>query len=424
MSGARRTLGYEATPAFHIPLSFFLAATLFGVGAGLFLLFHPDALDSRWTPGALALTHLITAGFMLLTMLGALLQILPVVAGASIPAVRPVAIGVHALVSTGACSLAWGFMAGSPAALQAGGGLLGGGLLLFLGAAVLGLRRSEASQTTGRDLRIALIGLAATAVLGILLVLVLSRGLALPFAFGPLITLHVAWGLLGWGGALLAATSWVVIPMFQITPEYPRWLTRFWAPLVLAVLGAWTAFDLLGNELPAWAGSMIPMALTALFALTTLHLMRRTRRPNPDASFRTMQLAMACLLGGALCTLVAILRDEAFWPLAAGILILHGGFVSAITAMLYKIVPFLAWLHLTQARIKAPHMKKLLPDLPMRRQLRLHAITLAALLGAAVVNWNGATRLAGALVALEFGWLAANLLGTVQRWRLTRQEAG
>ena len=46
----------------------------------------------------------------------------------------------------------------------------------------------------------------------------------------------------------------------------------------------------------------------------------------------------------------------------------HGGFGGTITAMLYKIVPFLAWLHLTQAGLKAPNMKKLPPDTPIRRQ--------------------------------------------------------
>lgn len=416
MSAGQRSLSYEATPPFHVPLSFFLTAALFGLAAGVYLLLQPEALASRWTPGALALTHLITAGFMLLVMLGALMQILPVVAGACLPAIRPLSAGVHALVSSGAIALAWGLGTGKSTLMQAGGVLLGLGVLLFLGAAAVGLRRSAATQTTARDLRIALIGLAVTAVLGILLVLALSRGLSLPLL--QLTNLHVGWGWLGWGGVLMAATSWVVVPMFQITPNYPGWLTRIWAPLVLAVLAGWSVLTLVRKE-GAPALTLDVLAVLAMcFALATLLLMRRTRRPHPDASFRTLQLSMACVLAGAACAMLASWLDHDLWPLAAGILVLHGGFVSAISAMLYKIVPFLAWLHLTQAKVKAPNMKKLLPDVPVRRQLMLHAATLPALLLATSGNaWAG--RLAGVMLVAEFAWLMANLLGTAARWRRT-----
>ncbi|THF58084.1 DUF4175 domain-containing protein [Pseudothauera rhizosphaerae] len=421
VSAGQRSLSYEATPPFHVPLSFFLAAPLFGVAAGLYLLAQPEALASRWTPGALALTHLVTVGFMLLVMFGALMQVLPVVAGASVPAIRPVAAGVHGLASSGAIALASGLAAGRPVLLQAGGGLLGAAILLFLGAAAVGLHRSAASRVTGRDLRIALIGLAVTGALGIVLVLALSRGLAVPLV--ELANLHAGWGWLGWGGVLLAATSWVVVPMFQITPSYPAWLTRFWAPLVLAVLALWSALGLGGSAAGTRIGPWLLAPLALCFAAATLWLMRRTRRPHPDAGFRTLQLAMLSIAAGALCALAATSLEHGFWPVAAGVLVLHGGFVGAISAMLYKIVPFLAWLHLTQARVKAPNMKKLLPDAPMRRQLLLHAITLPALLAAASGHaWAG--RIAGLLVTAEFGWLLANLAGTALRWRRVMGESG
>jgi hypothetical protein len=206
--------------------------------------------------------------------------------------------------------------------------------------------------------------------------------------------------------------------MFQITPNYPGWLTRIWAPLVLAVLAGWSVLTL-ARKAGAPALTLDVLAVLAMcFALATLLLMRRTRRPHPDASFRTLQLSMACVLAGAACAMLASWLDHDAWPLAAGILVLHGGFVSAISAMLYKIVPFLAWLHLTQAKVKAPNMKKLLPDLPVRRQLMLHAATLPALLLATSGNaWAG--RLAGAMLVAEFAWLMANLLGTAARWRRT-----
>jgi len=78
-----QSLSYDAAPAFSTPLRFFLTAPAFGIAAGATPLAVPELLDSRWTPGALAVTHLMAVGFMLSVMLGALLQILPVVAGRS-----------------------------------------------------------------------------------------------------------------------------------------------------------------------------------------------------------------------------------------------------------------------------------------------------------------------------------------------------
>ena len=90
MSSANPGLAYEDTPPLSAPLRFFLTAPVFGLIAGLVLIFDGELLGSRWTPGALAVVHLIAAGFMLQVMLGALLQILPVVAGAAFPApLRP-----------------------------------------------------------------------------------------------------------------------------------------------------------------------------------------------------------------------------------------------------------------------------------------------------------------------------------------------
>jgi hypothetical protein len=108
------------------------------------------------------------------------------------------------------------------------------------------------------------------------------------------------------------------------------------------------------------------------------------------------------------------------WPgfsLAVGILLLVGGFISFIVGMLYKIVPFLAWLHLQNAcGGQAPNMNRLLPELAMQRQMKAHAVAVALLL-AAVVWPEWLLRPAGAALALAGGWLFYNLWGAVGRYR-------
>ncbi len=106
-------LSFENAPPFAAPLRFFLTAPLFSLAAGLLLAAGgPELLASRWTPGLLAATHLITVGFMLQIMLGALIQILPVVAGVNLGNPLRVARWLHAGLSAGAILLAGGLLWG------------------------------------------------------------------------------------------------------------------------------------------------------------------------------------------------------------------------------------------------------------------------------------------------------------------------
>ena len=344
MSSANPGLAYEDTPPLSAPLRFFLTAPVFGLIAGLVLIFDGELLGSRWTPGALAVVHLIAAGFMLQVMLGALLQILPVVAGAAFPAPLRVAGVTHVLLGLGAASLAFGLGDGAPLAIVSGGVLLASGLCVFLAASLVGLARAAPAQgasRTPRDLRLALGALALTTALGIVLALALSQGLPLPVALPTLVDLHAVWAWMGWGGVLLAATSWVVVPMFQITPAYPANFTRFWAPAALIALGVWSFALITAIASLKLALSAVLLVMASGFALQTLKLQRNSRRSTPDAPFRAFRLAMIALLGSLIALLVSLTHDAPQWPVLAGVLVLHGTFAGAISAMLYKIVPFL-----------------------------------------------------------------------------------
>src|SRR5512134_2141716 len=127
------SLSFDQAPPMSVPVRFFLTAPLFGVGAGLLLALSGESLfDSRWQPAALALTHLMTLGFMLMTMCGALLQILPVAAGANVWRPRLVAWVSHVALVAGTLLLVAGFLSGAPVLFRLGGPLLGAALAFYV----------------------------------------------------------------------------------------------------------------------------------------------------------------------------------------------------------------------------------------------------------------------------------------------------
>lgn len=417
-------LSFEQAPPLAAPFRFFLTAPPFAMLAGVLMLWTgPDLFASRWTPPALALTHLITVGFLLQVMLGAMIQILPVVAGANM--VRPgrIASLVHGAIVPGALLLTTGFLTFRPLAFWLAAILLGSGTLLFVGAAGHALFVVPSTNPTIRGLKLSLPGLTVTVGLGSSLAAGLAGSLQLPLQ--QLTTIHLAWGLFGWGVILLASVAFVVVPMFQITPPYPAWFARSFAWSVLTLLCCWTL-----AAVWQWSAGALLAGATVLqvlaFAALTLHVQRRSKRASFDTTQILWRVAMLCTV--AACILcyaglaVPALDNRLEW--LCGILALVGGFMSVTIGMLYKIVPFLVWLHLQNlggGRVLAPSMHKVIAARQIERQAQSHFLSLALLLTA--VFWPEWLAFpAGLAIVLANAWLLRNLLAAGAFYRRHRLQ--
>jgi hypothetical protein len=418
----RELLSFDKAPPFSAPLRFFLTAPVFGLLAGLLLVWEgPALLVSRWTPSTLAVTHLLTIGFMLQTMLGALIQILPVVAGVNLDNPLRVSRWLHGGLSTGVLLLVVGFLFGQPDALASAAIILGLTLAGFLGVVMPPLFRAPSSSPTIRGLKLAMLGLAGTVVLGVVLAFGLAWGWPLPLL--ALADLHAAWGLGAWGGVLLAAMAYVVVPMFQLTPGYQAKLSWWFPVLVFACVGFWSVSLMFELPLLGQVAQVIASLLGLVFCLVTLSLQSKRRRARADATYRYWQLGLSCaivaLFSALTVTLWPAVATSNEWPLLFGILLIAGGFVSFIVGMLYKIVPFLAWLHLQnlgQSKVPAPAMNKILSEKAMNRQMACHALAIALALGA-VFSPDWLARLAGLAFVVANALLIWNLAGAVRRYR-------
>jgi hypothetical protein len=415
-------LSFDKAPPFAAPLRFFLTAPFFGLLAGLLIVWEgPSLLVSRWTPSALAATHLLTIGFMLQTMLGALIQILPVVAGVNLANPLRVARWLHVGLSSGTLLLVAGFLFGQPDALASAAIILGLTLASFLAVIVPPLLCVPSSSPTIRGLKLAMLGLAGTVVLGVVLALALAWGWPLPLL--ALADLHAAWGLGAWGGVLLAAMAYVVVPMFQLTPGYQARLSWWFPMLVFACIGFWSVSLIFELPLYRQLAQVVASLLGLVFCIVTLRLQFKRRRARADATYRYWQLGLSCaivaLFSASTVTFWPAVANSSEWPLLFGILLIAGGFVSFIAGMLYKIVPFLAWLHLQnlgQSKVPAPAMNKILTEKAMNRQMACHALAVALGLGAVFLpEWLA--RPAGLAFVIANAFLIWNLAGAVSRYR-------
>jgi hypothetical protein len=387
-------LDFQQAPPISVPFRFFLTAPLFALLAALVALWSgADLFTSRWMPSALAAVHLLTLGTMTMVMAGAMIQILPVLAGTPVPWPRAVASFVHPALVLGTLLFAGAFLSGEALLLKTAVFVLGAGLGVFVVAILMVLPRTRNLTPTVFAIGLAAVALAVTLLLGLTLGVSRAWGAVLPSM--SMRDLHPAWGMIGWTGLLLAGVAYQVVPMFQVTPNYPRWLMHGFASFVfitltLLSLAQYQVFEG-GGAGWQWLSLLCTLLLAGayvLFAGITLRLQGQRRRRLPDVTLEHWRVGMICM------ALAALLWVSQGIPLLTfpqadvllGVLMIVGAAMSFINGMLCKIAPFLSWFHLQASNIarKPPNVKAMLPEKAQRLQLRLHLAALVLCIGAAL----------------------------------------
>lgn len=415
------SLSTEQAPPISVPLRFFTAAPLFLLLAALMLVSGADnPFADIHSPALLAATHCITLGFMAMIMLGAMQQILPVVIGSPMPASRLTAWFTFLPLLSGALLLPAGFMLGKPALLNLAWPLLGLAFITFISASLISLTHSPAHNATKTAILLSILALGGAIALGMLLAHGYATGSGLPYA--KLATAHISLALAGWLLLLIVGVSYQVVPMFQLTPNYPKWLVNGLTPAIFIVL-ALSLLSLLLEPGPHWiviVAQSLFWFLAGGFAVTTLRLQGRRRRRVADATLSFFRLGMMALLCAALFALATLFFPaiDRLATLSAALFLL-GFAMSLMHGMLYKIVPFLVWFHLFRGGVKSgvPNMKEIIPETWMWRHLWLHRSTLLAVLFAPW--WNAAAWLVAVGLLLQGMLLGYALLTAIAVYRRT-----
>lgn len=418
---------YERAPRLAVVFGCLMPAPWLGAAAGVLLAAGPpDGLPDRFAPLALVAVHVLALGMLLPVMVGALFQMMPVVAGVAVPGAGLLAPCMAAAGAGVATALGIGLLGGEPVAMQAAVAvavilLLAGAILLAAG------RRVAAVDATTRTL----------AGIGAPLMVAVLCGMVLAGAFGgwwhvPVarwLGLHMAWALGGWLAALVTGVATTVLPMFWQVPRLPaaigRWLPMaHWLPLALFSAAAmlWPDHRALAHGvLLAWLAFLAVVGACGLAG--TLCARRRH-----DPLWLLWPVACASMMGAALLGAAAVVLPAAGLPLAwwAGTMALVGVGVLPVTAMLGKIVPFLAWLHLRRLlppRARVPAMQAIIVPGRQRRQawllLAAYVLLLAVPLAPAPLARAGGLLLAGANA-----WLGWQLLGALRCMREMKKRGG
>ncbi len=391
----RADLSLQQAPPFSVPARFLVSAPFFGLLAALILLWYgPEMISHRWSPEVLAVTHFLTLGFLTMSMLGAMMQLMPVLMGMVFPRAVLFSGIIHTPLFAGILCLGLAWLMQIDLLFIVALVLLGFSFSLFIVLTADRLLRSANRHATRSMMLLALLALFFTTCLGIYLAM--GHGTETVPLARQLTDLHLSWGLLGWVLLLISAVAYQVVPMFQITDEYPVIVQRWLGWLIFIALLSLSLTYLWPLEIVKTISTIVLASCLLTFALSTLWLLHKRRRLLADITMRFWQLAMSCLLLLTSVWGIATLIHADLPAFLLGVLMIHGFAMSTINGMMYKIIPFIIWLHLSvhnknlrgrgerSSQVNVPHMRKIIPEAAALWQFRFHLLSLVLLLLATI----------------------------------------
>ncbi len=397
-------LSLEQAPPYRALLYLFLPATFFGIAFGAALLIFSTAeLTDRYSPVAVGILHLVSVGFMLSVMFGALLQMLPVLAGVNFK--NPLLLARFLAVTLGAGSvfLSLGFILYERVLLILAAIFLGGAVLVFSLRALYILQKAKYTNHTILTFKLSLVFLVCALFVALHLLggHISGNLLAHHYAF---VNIHAASVFFCWVLLLLSGVAFQVIPMFYVASEFSRWIKR--GLLVVLFLGV--AAMIFGVFYEGFfALSRIFFGIYAvIFSLVSIRKLfyRKRKSYEPTVVYWYFGLANIFLFGVLLALSTIFTVPEYIFALIAGI----GGVAAIIQGMLYKIIPFLAWFHLSfEGYFDAPNMREIIGFDTITLQMRIFFAAYVALLGTLVSDVG--FLVAGILFIVSFGLLFRNL---------------
>ena len=420
MSGTLGASGAAGALPLWLPLPFLLtgisAAALFGLLLPFIL---PQALLAPGGLHTLALVHIVTLGWLTMTIMGASLQLAPVILESPLRAIRFVR-AQYPLYVVGVALLILGFWLGQTLLLIAGGSLVVIAIAHYV--AIIG---STIVHATKRPLSARYLAASAT-----YLCVVVSLGLAaaLNFQFGflgaavdRLLLTHITLGVVGWLTTTLMGVSYTLTRMFALVHDHSDMLgRRIFLLLNGGIIGMAAGFALNWDWLRI-IGGLALVAAAWLFAADYVRMFRSRKRKAFDMTQRhgiaaVVYLSVAIPAG----VLVALAGADPVWIeralVALALAALVGWLGQSTIGYLYKIVPFLVWQSRYAPKVgreRVPLMRDLVHQRVATVSFWVVNVALPATLLCALLGWTLATQLAAAGLGAGLILAAANILGVL-----------
>ncbi|MGB5866942.1 MAG: hypothetical protein WBG69_03615 [Arcobacteraceae bacterium] len=382
-------LSLDQAPPYQAPIKFFLTAPIFAIISGVFA-FFANSFEIH-DPYIIATLHLITIGFIIMTIIGALQQMLPVIAGAIIPNAKRVSNITYVLLVLGLLFFTFGFVFYEKLLFLLASLFLASGLLYFTIIALIQLVKVENKSYIVQGIIISLAFFLIAFLLGIFLLIENATANITELHYN-IALLHYNYIFFGFVFLLIVSITIQVVPMFWVTNNFSKneQMCIIFSTTLLLVVYPLNVFLHLELDI---AYKLIFGAIIFYFIFLTIQKLQQRKRKLKDITVYFYTTSMIFLAIGMVYWVMM-----SFFTLPANLfaLIVGLGFIiSLMNGMLYKIVPFLTWFHLNaQGMFEIPTIREMIPIKNMQTQYILYVTSVMALCVGLSLNSNIITKFA------------------------------
>lgn len=374
-------LSLDQAPPISVPFRFFLTAPIFAIIIGALVLMNDSTLIfNRYSDISIAIVHLFTLGILSMIIVGAMQQMMPVLAGAVIKKPILFANVVHTTLTAGTLLFALYFIFHLKILLMLATLFLSISFITFFVVSIKLLFKVKFLNATVVSMRIFVVVGLITILLGLHLV---GGHLTdnISATHYSIVSMHIVFGMFGFALLIIMGVSFQVIPMFYVAKSFPKFIENKVPFIIVFLLVSYSIFEMASFNLTV-VKLFFVIAIIA-FAYFGIHSLNNRKRPIFDVTLLYWKLSLYMLIVTLLVWFFA--KDDVSYLVS--ILFGLGFLYSLLQGMIYKIIPFLCWFHLTsKGYFTVPTMRELIVEDMIRIQFYIFASSLAFFVLAAFLS--------------------------------------
>ena len=333
------SISQDFAPPFKLIAPFFIIGGLFYIVATLAVFLFSAHDLAYMSPAVISFTHLFLLGFVMMTIFGAMAQLVPVVLEVGHFGVE-LFYAIWPLLLIGTLLMVVGFLY-SPAMLPYGGTVVLISMMIFVGEIFLTIKKVQKLNFVMSSVVIANTFLFFGIIFGLLMALAYAGTISVDIS--QMLRAHVYCVVGGYIGITIMGISIVLVPMFTLSHSFS--LIPLRVAIALLSLGVTSVIfsTLLDMEVLEYLGYFLSfLALPFYFYIIYIIYKTRPRKEN-DVYAISMMFAYLAMVVALCLAIVYFLFHKEEVLLASAWVLFFGFFGFMITGHIYKIIPFLVW---------------------------------------------------------------------------------
>jgi len=333
------SISQDFAPPFKLIAPFFILGGLFYI-LSAFYIFSFTSSDLYFSnPSVISFTHLFLLGFIMMTIFGAMAQLVPVVLEVGHFGVE-LFYAIWPLLLIGTLLMVFGFLY-SAALLPYGGVVVLIAMMIFVMEIFMTIFKVKKLNLVMSSVLISNTFLFFGIIFG--LVMALSYAGTLSFDISALLKAHVYLVIGGYISITIMGLSIVLVPMFTLAHDFSMRPLEIAISLMTLGVVSVVASALIDVAFLSYLGYALSF-VSLLFYFYIIYVIYRSRpRKENDVYAISLMISYSSLIGSLLLGIVYFIVGSEEFLLATAWLLFFGFFGFLITGHIYKIIPFLVW---------------------------------------------------------------------------------